>query len=320
MNSFDFASFIAQPGWDLMAQARLAWEYGTVFPGTQRERLTRDPDAWYDITAVGDFLEFGDVGVGVTAADAGPADFQGSRLFDGDDAPRVFVGPWADFFLRYYDQGSGYPAMTGGSLMRDIPFDASDGGNVACAYEDEFDMLVCHATLQWYPNHHILIPNLLRMMKSGGVFAASIPQFGGGMIARRPRAWVEGHPGSTTTQLQFKDAPAFTCLSAGEYDAIFRSLQWPEWPLVEHRIVETTYHATLQGVGSVEEWCERSGIREIVDYWDGGAYESRAQRERGEVGYVESELLKWLHAGNPTPVKDGIHVQYPFLLITAVCR
>ena len=262
-----------------MAQARIAWEYSAVFPGLPGEPLARDSEALYSADAIGGSLEFDGVGVGVAAANSGKEDtarpaaetkgpwpdgklISGAHLFTGEWTPRILAEPCVDPFLAYFNQGSGYPGLLSGLAMPEIPLDAPTGGHAALAYAESLDLLVCHASLQWYPNHDELIPNLLAMLKEGGVFAASIPQFGEGMELRRPRFWVEGHPGCTTTQIQFRDAGprlrnaasrTYTYQSADEYDRLFRT-------------------------------------------------------------------LKWLRAGNPAPVAGGIALEYPFLLITAVCR
>ena len=331
MNGYDFGSFISQPGRDLMAQARLAWKYGTTRPGTQNGRIDRNPRAWYRVVSIGSFLTYEDVGMGLAAVDECEidGDFEtedkwcGSRygylirddkLFDGEVGPRVWAAQSADGFLGHYDQGSFYPGLTSGSATNEISFDASTGGFSAYNHESEFDMLICDTTLQWHQSHDELIPNLLRMMKSGGVFAASIPLFGKGVEFRHPRAWVEGHiAGYTTTQIQYSRATPFTTFTAlhpDEYGELFDG----EW-LHDYRMVETVYCTTLHGVESIEEWCEKSGVRGIIDFWDS---EARAERQRGEIGAVEEELLKWLRAGDPTPVAGGIRLRYPFLLMTAV--
>ena len=335
MNGYDFGSFISQPGWDLMAQARLAWKYGTTRPGTQNGQIDRDPRrdsrAWYRAVSIGSILTYDDVGMGLTAVDereiGGDCEaedewrgsqygylIRGDKLFDGEVGPRIWAAQSVDGFLGYYDQGSFYPGLTSGFITDEISFDASTGGFSAYDHESEFDMLICDATLQWHPSHDDLIPNLLRMVKSGGVFAASIPLFGQGVELRHPRAWIEGHiAGYVTTQIQYCRATpftTFTALSSDEYGELLDG----EW-LRDYRMVETAYCTTLRGVESIEEWCEKSGVRDIIDFWDS---EARAERQRGETGAVEEELLKWLRAGGPTPVAGGIRLRYPFLLMTAV--
>jgi trans-aconitate 2-methyltransferase len=40
-----------------------------------------------------------------------------------------------------------------------------------------FDLIFANASLQWMPDHEVLIPHLYSMLNSKGVFAAQIPQF-----------------------------------------------------------------------------------------------------------------------------------------------
>ncbi|WP_418821559.1 methyltransferase domain-containing protein [Ruminococcus sp.] len=181
----------------------------------------------------------------------------------------------------------------------DITFvycDVSKGFEGVEELEGGFDVVFSNACIQWVPDHHKLIPNMLGLLKKGGVMAVQVP-----LTERQPMHKALGDIAKLGKwQGRFPDLGSYHTLSAEEYYDI----------LTEHadyfRMWETTYYHRLNGCEDVIEWYRGSALRPYLQRLD--------EVEQKEF---EAKLLEM--------IKDSYHVQkngeiifrFPRLFFTA---
>lgn len=124
----------------------------------------------------------------------------------------------------------------------------------------EADLIVTNATLQWVPDHELLIPVWLASLPSGGVFAMQVPGNFGANSHQIIRETVADHPRGNDLARLLRHDPV---LEPAEYADLLagHSSSVDAW--------ETTYVQLLDPQGTQEnpvlEWVKGTALRPILD-------------------------------------------------------
>ena len=178
----------------------------------------------------------------------------------------------------------------------DITFDVADLRDWA-AGDDEVDVLVSNATLQWVPGHLDLFAALLDRVRPGGWFAFQVP----GNFAEPSHSIRVALAAEPPYTAHTADLPA----PASHHPAVYLDRLASLGCLVD--TWETTYLHVLQGEDPVFAWVCGTGARPTLE-----ALERVGLRER-----FEEELKARLRKAYP---RQAYGVVLPFRRIFAVAR
>lgn len=201
---------------------------------------------------------------------------------------------WPDARVRGLDSSEQMIARA----RRDVPevaFEVADLRHWA-GEDDEVDVLVTNATLQWVPGHLELLPDLVRHVRPGGWVALQVP----GNVDQ---------PSHTTRDALAAEAPYAAHLRdvavPASHDPVdyLRALQAVG---CEVDAWETTYLHVLTGEDPVFTWVSATGARATLE----------ALPDDLRPGF-EAELRARLRAAYPD---DGRGVVLPFRRVFAVAR
>lgn len=181
----------------------------------------------------------------------------------------------------------------------DISFvyhDVSKGFDSLKEKAEGFDVVFSNACIQWVPDHKKLIPNMLSLLKKGGIMAVQVP-----LTERQPMHKALNEIAKKGKwQGRFPDLGSYHTLSPEEYyDILSQNSAY-------FRMWETTYYHRLSGIEGVVDWYRGSALRPYLERLD-----AAEQKE------FETQLLEM--------IKDSYHVQqngeiifrFPRLFITA---
>lgn len=120
------------------------------------------------------------------------------------------------------------------------------------AFEGRYDLVFSNACLHWVPNHHAVIPRLMRLLRTGGRLAAQMPLASRQMIYKQV-VWplVE----SSRWRNKLKVSQQFHTLEPQKYVDVLMACA------SHFDIWETTYYHLLDGPEAVVAWFKGSGLR-----------------------------------------------------------
>jgi trans-aconitate 2-methyltransferase len=123
-----------------------------------------------------------------------------------------------------------------------------------------FDVILANATLQWLPDHEVLLPDLVAKLAAGGSLAVQMPDNLNEPAHRLMREiaadgpWAEKLSGASKSRAQH---------NAAWYYRTLRAL------VATVDIWRTTYYHPLSGgAGAVTEWFKGTGLRPFLDPLD----------------------------------------------------
>ena len=173
----------------------------------------------------------------------------------------------------------------------------------------EFDVVFSTSRLQWEQDHEQEIDLLMLQVSRGGYLCVTLPRIESNELFWQLEVYeIEAYSGFGPDRVACPVAEApqrLHSLSAGEYAKILSGHSDKFW------IWETTYHHLIPGAHSVEEWYDRAGIEQFLEYMENNGYGCVSAE------LMKEEVFKWLYAGNPTPVGDGLLLSYPFISFIA---
>lgn len=148
------------------------------------------------------------------------------------------------------------------------------------AYDAPVDVLVTNATLQWVPTHLRLIPDWVRALAPGGVFAMQVPSNFSAPSHRLMREVAFRQPRAEELRSTLDRADAVAMPET--YAALLLDVT----PVVD--VWETTYQQVMpvgpEGSHPVLEWVKGTGLRPVL-----GVLTGEAEREAFLAEY-ENEL------------------------------
>jgi trans-aconitate 2-methyltransferase len=121
-----------------------------------------------------------------------------------------------------------------------------------------FDVIVSNAAYQWVPNHLTLLPELLKMVRSGGWFAFQVPGNLNDPHHEAIRHLVREEPFASISSVQALPERTHSSHTAIEYLDVLS-------PFCSHVDAwETSYVHILQGESPVLEWVKGTALRPVL--------------------------------------------------------
>ena len=136
----------------------------------------------------------------------------------------------------------------------DIEFMSLDAGGDLSEVRGNFDIVFSNACIQWIPNHEILLPKLLLLLRRGGVLAVQIP-----IQSEHP---VHIIMNELVTTAKWKDKLSqrnYNNLSTSEYYDVLSGIS------DDFEMWETIYCHRMPSYESIIEWYKGTGLRPYLE-------------------------------------------------------
>ena len=177
-----------------------------------------------------------------------------------------------------------------------LEFDFCDISCELSRVDHDFDIVFSNACIQWVPDHSGLIPQMLSLLKKGGVLAVQIP-----MNFDEPIHRIIKEVSSTEKwRACFPEQRNFYTLSQGEYFDILSDCT------DEFSIWNTTYYHVMKSWQDIMEWYRSTGLR---------PYLAVLTEERGKE--FEEDILQMLMRAYPKQKNGEILFRFPRFFFTA---
>jgi len=187
-----------------------------------------------------------------------------------------------------------------GKARRDYPqleFALCDAGRNLGGLDRDFDIVFSNACIQWIPEHRRLIPDMMGLLRPGGVLAVQAPDNFGEPV-HKIIAEVTVSPEWAS---RFHSPRIFYNLAQGEYYDLLSELS------ADFSIWQTTYFHTMKSHSDILEWYRGTGLRPYLDIL---SPEDKPAFERD----IHAELVR----AYPTQKNGDIIFRFPRLFFTAV--
>lgn len=161
----------------------------------------------------------------------------------------------------------------------------------------KFDVVFSNACIQWIPNHHKLIKNMMSILNDGGMLAVQTP-----MNYKEPiHIIIAELTSSSKWKDKFKNPRVFYNLTQGEYfDLLSKTAS-------DFSVWETIYCHRMASHKSIMEWYKGTGLRPYLS----ALSEKDAQEFENEV---YNEVVK----AYPIQANGEIIFRFPRFFFTAV--
>lgn len=161
----------------------------------------------------------------------------------------------------------------------------------------KFDIVFSNACIQWIPNHEALIPNMVELLKSGGILAVQVP-----MNYDEPiHKIIDSVSTSEKWAEKFPTRRIFYCLTAPEYfDVLSRCTE-------DFSMWETIYYHRMKSHEDIMEWYKGTGLRPYL--------EALSEKDGAEF---ERDILNEVKKAYPIQENGEIIFRFPRLFFTAV--
>lgn len=161
----------------------------------------------------------------------------------------------------------------------------------------KFDIVFSNACIQWIPNHETLIPNMIELLKSGGVLAVQVP-----MIYDEPIQKIINRVSTSEKWTgKFPARRIFYYLTPSDYfDILSRCTK-------DFNMWETIYCHRMKSHEDIMEWYKGTGLRPYLGVLSG---QDAAEFERDILGEVKKAY--------PVQENGEIIFRFPRLFFTAV--
>ena len=136
----------------------------------------------------------------------------------------------------------------------DIEFIHLDVGGDLSEVKERFDIVFSNACIQWIPNHKILLPKLMLLLRRGGVLAVQIP-----IQSEHP---VHIIMNELVTTAKWKDKLSqrnYNNLSTSEYYDVLSGIS------DDFEMWETIYCHRMPSYESIIEWYKGTGLRPYLE-------------------------------------------------------
>ena len=175
-----------------------------------------------------------------------------------------------------------------------ILFDAAKDFNVL---NQKFDVVFSNACIQWIPNHHLLIKNMMNILKDGGLLAVQTP-----MNYKEPIHMIIAElTSSSKWKTKFTKPRIFYNLTQSEYFDLLSDIA------ADFSIWETIYCHRMPSHESIMEWYKGTGLRPYL--------EALSRKDALEFEHdVYSEVKK----AYPMQANGEIIFKFPRFFFTAV--
>lgn len=171
--------------------------------------------------------------------------------------------------------------------------DASCGLN---SLDGKFDIVFSNACIQWIPDHEKLIPEMMSLLKDGGILAVQIPMNYNEPIHRIIKEIAD----SEKWKQHFPEPRIFHTLSPEEYFDILSDISQ------EFSMWETTYYHKMESHESIMEWYRGTGLRPY-----------RAALSGEDVEEFDKDILREVKKAYPAQRNGEIIFRFPRFFFTA---
>lgn len=193
------------------------------------------------------------------------------------------------------------PAMitAAGTSHPDLAFKLCDASRDLPTLDRDFDIVFSNACLQWVPNHPKLLPELLGLLRPGGILAVQIP-----MNQDEPiHTIIQELVASPDWREAFPRPRIFHTLTPGAYVDLLAELT------EDFSVWQTTYFHRLRSHQDILEWYRGTGLRPYLD---------ALPENRRPV--FEAAVLRRVAAAYP-PQKNGeVIFRFPRFFFLATAR
>jgi trans-aconitate 2-methyltransferase len=194
------------------------------------------------------------------------------------------------------------PDMIGAARKRLPGVEFEEADIAGWTHSGPFDLILANASLQWVPDHRILVLELLRKLSSGGTLAVQMPDNLDEPAHRLMRAiaadgpWAAKLATATAARAERHNAAWYYGLLKSAVDTL--------------DIWQTTYiHALVGGAAAVVEWFKGTGLRPFLDPLD----------DTERLAFLDRYLSAIEQAYSALP--DGtVLLPFPRLFILATAR
>lgn len=179
----------------------------------------------------------------------------------------------------------------------DITFTKMDASGDLASLGDGYDLVFSNAALQWIPEHDLLLPNLLSLLRPGGILAVQIP-----MNFDEPiHAIIAGVTRSEEWRSYFHAPRIFHTLTPPEYYDILSPLtsKCTMW--------QTVYYHVMQQHTDILEWYRSTGLRPYLE-----------ALPPSQAPLFEEEILRRIKAAYAPQANGDVLFRFPRFFFTAV--
>lgn len=180
----------------------------------------------------------------------------------------------------------------------ELEFAVCDASSDLPALGRKFDLFFSNACIQWVPEHGRLIPEMMKILRPGGVLAVQTP-----MNYEEPIHRIIGQTvNSAKWKPHFPNPRIFYNLTPGEYFDLLSGLT------DEFSLWSTTYYHVMPSHGAILEWYRATGLRPYLE----------ALKTVSEQKEFEQEIFAQVQQAYPMQKNGKIIFRFPRFFFTAV--
>jgi Trans-aconitate methyltransferase len=177
-----------------------------------------------------------------------------------------------------------------------LEFRVGDASGDLTGLGTDFDLVFSNACIQWIEGHERLLPNLMKLLKTGGVLAVQTP-----MNYEEPiHKLIQRMAASPKWKPFFPHPRIFYNLTQEEYFDLLSEIS-PDFS-----IWQTTYFHTMDSHRDIFEWYRSTGLKPYLDVLP-----------EDEKPAFEKEILEGIRAGYPQQRNGKIIFRFPRFFFTA---
>lgn len=179
----------------------------------------------------------------------------------------------------------------------DIEFILCDASNDLNSIDRKFDIVFSNACIQWVPDHHKLLREMMSLLKEGGELAVQIP-----MNYDEPIHKIIGETASSEKwRDKFNDPRHFYTLTPEKYYDILSEIS------SDFSMWQTTYFHRMKSHSNIMEWYKSTGLRPYLETL------SPADKEE-----FEKDIFTEVEKAYPKQANGEIIFRFPRLFFKAV--
>jgi len=221
------------------------------------------------------------------------------KIIDIGCGPGISTSVLAQRFPNAYILGiDNSPNMieTAKSEYPELDFLLCDAGKELDTLDDDFDIVFSNACIQWVPDHHQLLRNMMERLKPGGILAIQTPY----NFSEPIQKVIEEVSSREKWAVHFNPSQNFHNLEEEEYYDLLAEISGA------FLIWRTTYFHTMKSHQDIIEWAKGTGLRPYLN----------ALSEEEQAAFLEdihTELVK----AYPQQKNGEIIFRFPRLFFTA---
>lgn len=179
----------------------------------------------------------------------------------------------------------------------DIEFILCDASRDLGRLDRKFDVVFSNACIQWVPDHHKLLREMMSLLKEGGMLAVQIP-----MNYDEPIHKIIGEAASSEKwRDKLNDPRHFYTLAPEKYYDVLAEIS------SDFSMWQTTYFHRMKSHADIMEWYKSTGLRPYL--------EALPPADRAEF---ENDIFAEVETAYPKQANGEIIFRFPRLFFTAI--